>query len=317
MTSLVSVTSVSADLVKQAGSVDSDPLRDETESELRAELFAGLAIIAVSPDITAAARGDARELQGALGRLTDRLSATSVGAFREAALATNRLFPELVFDDSAPQVALAHRIARDRMRIELGDGLAEFLRAANEIAAQRGLQERELIRLLRTSMGLNGQGLRAVERFRQQLLVGSAEALQRRLGETLEDAVRRALASDVRTARQIDTLVERYTRQLVAVRVRMVSRLQAQRVVGEGTDEFLRQVFDTTAIGANEVEEVWQINPPRVRASHQFMAGQVRPVGVAFTSGDGNLLRFPGDPSAPLSDTINCKCSRTVRRVDT
>lgn len=46
----------------------------------------------------------------------------------------------------------------------------------------------------------------------------------------------------------------------------------------------------------------------RVRDSHMNMNGQCRPVGHAFVSGEGNRLRYPHDPAAPMSETAGCRC---------
>jgi uncharacterized protein with gpF-like domain len=46
----------------------------------------------------------------------------------------------------------------------------------------------------------------------------------------------------------------------------------------------------------------------RVRESHADMEGQQVPLGQPFVSGLGNDLMYPGDPSAPAEDVINCRC---------
>jgi hypothetical protein len=47
------------------------------------------------------------------------------------------------------------------------------------------------------------------------------------------------------------------------------------------------------------------------RAWHASMNGQKRAIGVPFVDGLNNLLRYPGDPKAPLKTRINCRCSKT------
>ena len=54
-------------------------------------------------------------------------------------------------------------------------------------------------------------------------------------------------------------------------------------------------------------------DPPRTRGSHHPMNGQLRRHGVAFRSGDGYELLHPGDPNAPASETVNCRCRKTRR----
>jgi hypothetical protein len=46
----------------------------------------------------------------------------------------------------------------------------------------------------------------------------------------------------------------------------------------------------------------------RVRKSHVEADGQCRPIGVAFDVGGAKLLH-PGDPSAPVRETANCRCT--------
>ena len=44
------------------------------------------------------------------------------------------------------------------------------------------------------------------------------------------------------------------------------------------------------------------------RDSHMDMHLQRRKQGTPFVSGAGNLLRYPGDRSAPVEEWINCQC---------
>jgi HK97 family phage portal protein len=46
----------------------------------------------------------------------------------------------------------------------------------------------------------------------------------------------------------------------------------------------------------------------RVRDTHRDAHGQFKPLGGRFEVG-GALLRFPGDPSGPPGETINCRCT--------
>jgi hypothetical protein len=51
----------------------------------------------------------------------------------------------------------------------------------------------------------------------------------------------------------------------------------------------------------------------RVRSSHRRLHGKTRPFGKTFKSWpSGQVLRFPGDPLAPLDEVINCRCTLLV-----
>jgi len=65
------------------------------------------------------------------------------------------------------------------------------------------------------------------------------------------------------------------------------------------------------AVSGNLVDTAWSTTMDgRERESHAAMDGQVVPFGQTFVSGLGNHLRYPGDPSAPAEDRINCRCSK-------
>ena len=46
----------------------------------------------------------------------------------------------------------------------------------------------------------------------------------------------------------------------------------------------------------------------KVRRVHRQIHGSIRPHGMPFWSSKVGELRFPGDPLAPLGQTINCRC---------
>lgn len=86
----------------------------------------------------------------------------------------------------------------------------------------------------------------------------------------------------------------------------------AQATTNLGLSLALAQAEDDGVL--EDVEFVWSTaRDERVRRSHRFMEGQVRPEGEPFRSGDGNQLRFPGDPDAPASDRVRCRCLRRAR----
>jgi hypothetical protein len=42
---------------------------------------------------------------------------------------------------------------------------------------------------------------------------------------------------------------------------------------------------------------------------HERLDGEKIKLGETFTTPLGNVMRFPGDPEAPIEDTINCRCA--------
>lgn len=52
----------------------------------------------------------------------------------------------------------------------------------------------------------------------------------------------------------------------------------------------------------------------RVRPTHQGMNGQQVLIDSKFVSPSGATLMYPGDPTAPLEESANCRCSVTTSR---
>lgn len=54
---------------------------------------------------------------------------------------------------------------------------------------------------------------------------------------------------------------------------------------------------------------VWRSShDERVRTSHRALDGKSRNEQGVFVTPTGATLRFPGDPAAPISETVNCRC---------
>jgi hypothetical protein len=94
----------------------------------------------------------------------------------------------------------------------------------------------------------------------------------------------------------------------------MVATTTATRVVSEAQDVAIQQAIEQGAVDQNRIVRVWnRIPDDRVRDAHDFMQGQEAGVNQSFTDGNGNKLRYPGDPQAPAETTINCRCTLTLR----
>lgn len=71
---------------------------------------------------------------------------------------------------------------------------------------------------------------------------------------------------------------------------------------------------DTTAGKLGAVWSEWKSRgDKKVRDTHQHLDGSKVPYGGRFVSVSGALLRFPGDPQAPLEETMGCRCRLRYR----
>jgi hypothetical protein len=94
-----------------------------------------------------------------------------------------------------------------------------------------------------------------------------------------------------------------------ATRAQTIAQTERTRALnGKRYTEALKDYRDKLKSGMipNEPRFQW-VNPLRAkvpRHQHVAISGTVLPVGKEFLPG----LRYPGDPNAPASQTINCHC---------
>jgi hypothetical protein len=267
---------------------------------------------------------EARGIEGALrvidahiirlgGALTESFQV--IGASEAAALA--RLVRRagsgvaISFD---PTWTRAAEIMRQN-RLEFVRGLTaaqrEVTRSALTEAFQSGASTAQTARAFRDSIGLTEVQRRAVSTYRSLLEAGDAAALDRALRDRRFDAtVQRAAAGDEPIgAAQIARMVERYRERAVMYRTETIARTEALRVASLARQEALEQVLELAEIPRDSVVRTWRATPDaRTRDTHADMDGQERGLAEMFESPSGARLMYPGDPAAPASEIINCRC---------
>lgn len=200
---------------------------------------------------------------------------------------------------------------RDTLRYVMTDGIAA------------GIGPREQARRFREVVGLTERQAKAVLNYRRLLgqvgdndATDQAEALTRALRDKRYD---RGILSAIRDGRpldqaHIDKMVERYRQRYVKYRAEMIARTEALRSVHEGVAEAFDQAIDSGDIEADQIEQKWSSSRDhRVRDTHRYLNGQKRKIGEVWTTSNGSL-RYPGDPMAPASETVQCRCI-VVRRI--
>lgn len=184
-----------------------------------------------------------------------------------------------------------------------------------------GANPRDMARRFRDSIGLTERQQQAVSNYRRTLekvgtdAAGQAEALDRALRDGRYDrTVRRAIReTQPLTSTQIDTMVERYAQRYVKYRSEVIARTEGLRSVHEGIEDLFEEAFDQGVVGREELVRTWDSSrDSRVRDSHKNLHGQQRPFGQPFPGAAGPI-RYPGDPEAPASETVQCRCLLTTR----
>lgn len=181
-----------------------------------------------------------------------------------------------------------------------------------------GLNPRAQARLFRSSVGLTGYQAQIVQNYRRALESGDLEsALGRQLRDARSDRrVASALTGRGRplSSQEIDRLVDRYRERWIKHRSESIGRTEALRSVHQGSEDMWRQAIASGDIDPDDIERTWRARiDGRERDSHRSMNGQRRRFDEPFVSGNGNRLRYPGDPRAPASETIHCRCVVVVR----
>jgi hypothetical protein len=98
---------------------------------------------------------------------------------------------------------------------------------------------------------------------------------------------------------------------LLSNRSLIIAEDAARATTNRGVDMALEQLAGQGII----IPRTWNTSgDEKVRSSHAAMAGQVRPTGQAFITGNGYYLMHPHDGMAPTSETANCRCYLTTEK---
>lgn len=268
------------------------------------------------------------DLLDAVRPASEVLAASYGAAVTEAAIDTAAFLTD---------TALTNRMVFDRARARVFDVIANeqqrliriFTSETNQVITEtlqdgftRGINPRQQARQIREAVGLTPYQERVIRNYRAQLAGGRNGAPSRsvfrralhdkRSNRVIERAIKNAepLSED-----QIDSMVTRYRRRWVNYHAEVVARTEALSAIHQGSDLTYRQAIEDGTLTADQLVRTWvTARDERVRGSHRALNG----VTAGFGEGEvwrarGGNLRFPGDPSGPLSETAQCRCIVTVR----
>lgn len=255
--------------------------------------------------------------------------------YEAAGDATAKAVPETYDDDGlrvVPQFDVRNPVAEAWLRTHSSQKITEIvedqrlmIRGVLEAGMKQGLNPRTAALDLVGRIGPGGErqggyvGLTSsqaewVRNYAAELASNSPlDALRRTLRDRRFDGtVRRAAESgqpipaDVR-----DKMVTAYKNRALRYRAETIARTEAMAAVHGAQEQAIEQALDKGGIDPAAVAYVWRTaGDKRVRDSHRAMDGQVARRGEAFTTGSGAKLRYPGDPSGPPGEVINCRCWR-------
>ena len=175
--------------------------------------------------------------------------------------------------------------------------------------------------MFRQSVGLTQRQVASVNNFRRLLTdaredgLPSRQALNRALRDGRFDrTILRAIREDrPLTNQQVERMVTRYRERYVQYRSEVIARTEAWRAVNQGTEEMYQQAVDAGQIRPEQMTRTWvTARDERVRSSHARLNGEQRGYNETW-QGDNGELRYPGDPLAPASETVQCRCRISTR----
>lgn len=111
------------------------------------------------------------------------------------------------------------------------------------------------------------------------------------------------------TEKQITNLLQGYTNKALLYRGKMIGRTETIRALNAASVDTYKQAVSDGFIKQEDTTKIWRAtHDERTRDTHLAMDGQKVAMNQPFHSPSGAELMFPGDPSAPGSETINCRC---------
>lgn len=107
----------------------------------------------------------------------------------------------------------------------------------------------------------------------------------------------------------IKKMVTAYRNRALRYRAENIARTEALSSLHQAKMEALRQAVEK-GLDPSTITLTWHTaGDKRVRHTHQGMNGQAVKYGEKFVSPSGARLAYPGDPTAPASEVINCRCT--------
>ena len=217
----------------------------------------------------------------------------------------------IIFDSTNERAANVMRRSRLKFITDFTRSQREVTRQAIVDTLRAGGGSRAAALAFRDSIGLTLTQRNAVANYQALLENNSREALRRALRDRRFDpTVERAVTTGKPLgSRRINTMVDRYRQRFLSLRAETIARTEGLRAVNQARQEALRQMLEQTDIEPSRVVRIWRATlDARVRDTHAAMNRQERGLNDRFQSPSGARLLFPGDPTAPGHETINCRC---------
>lgn len=111
---------------------------------------------------------------------------------------------------------------------------------------------------------------------------------------------------------QIDRVAGKYSNKLLKKRGKDIARTELMSSIHGVQEQGLQSMVDSGEIDRENIVTEWVPHADEAtRKSHRDARDQKRTLGEPFDIG-GHALLYPGDPSGPPEEIINCRCYRRI-----
>lgn len=136
-----------------------------------------------------------------------------------------------------------------------------------------------------------------------------------RRNKVFDPLVRRAIKTgEPIPAESVRKAIQAYRGRLLKLRGDMIGRTEALTALRAAQHEAWRQAVERGVVAEQDLVRTWRdASDLRVRTSHRILDGQkVKGLSEPFVSPSGARLLYPGDPRAPASERIGCRCVQEI-----
>lgn len=269
----------------------------------------------------------------------DGLDRVLVDAYRSGGVATAAAFPPVVSAATGAQLFVrfdGRNVEAERwisnhsstLITAIVDDKRSAIRTALEAGMQAGANPRqtalEIIGRVNPEtgkrqgsiIGLTAQQERFVAAYQAELASTDASLLKNALARARRDKrFDGAVKSAIESGKPIEAdkaakMVQRYKDSLLKLRGETIGRTESLASIHAAKQEAFRQAVESGLVEDHNIIRTWSsTGDARVRDTHRAMDGQrIRGIHSRFVSPSGATLAFPCDPTAPPSETCNCRC---------
>jgi hypothetical protein len=221
---------------------------------------------------------------------------------------------QVIFDVVHPRVAQVANYYKMGKIQQIEEDIREVIRQTVYDAVQQGMNPRDTAKLIRGNIGLTKHQMKAVDNFRLMLETKPQRALHSELRDKRFDPLlARMIESKERIpAQKIDQMVEAYRQKYITHRAVAIARTESIRIMNMASRQIWVDMVAEGKIPEEYIIRKWKTaGDKNVRHAHREIP-KMNPDGVGlnepFNSPLGAIM-YPGDPSAPAANVVNCRCT--------